>query len=133
MTLSRAERLERLTRVQKRRREVEEWRLAELRRREADLAGEARDILESLGDQSLLNGLFLEAKASSLRRKEAERGETAKAAEAVQGALFTAARVERQLAGVAREARAHEDAANEARELSEIVDAHLNRRLASLE
>ena len=67
---ARASRLERLLSVQARKRQVEEWQLAELKRDEIKLTALSAEILESLGDQSLLQGLFLDAKAKTLRRNE---------------------------------------------------------------
>lgn len=66
----RARRLQRLLVVQGRKRQVEEWRLAELRREAIALAATSAEMLTSLGDQSLLHGLFLDAKASALKRNE---------------------------------------------------------------
>jgi hypothetical protein len=67
----RAERLRRLLDVQSRKRRLAEWKLGELQREATALAATSAEIIESLGTQSLLNGLFLEAKASTLRRNEA--------------------------------------------------------------
>jgi hypothetical protein len=69
---ARAIRLQRLLTVQARKRQMEEWQLAELRRTGAELEATSIEILQSLGDQSLLQGLFLEAKAATLRRNEVQ-------------------------------------------------------------
>lgn len=66
----RAERLARLLVVQAQKRRLEEWRLAELQREALALAASSAAILKSLGDESLLHGLFLDAKASALKRNE---------------------------------------------------------------
>jgi hypothetical protein len=69
---ARAIRLQRLLAVQARKRQMEEWQLAELKRTAATLEATSIEILQSLGDQSLLQGLFLEAKAATLRRNEVQ-------------------------------------------------------------
>lgn len=68
----RAERLKRLLDVQVRKRRLAEWKVADCNRADAELAATSAEIIESLGTQSLLNGLFLEGRASALRRNEAK-------------------------------------------------------------
>ncbi|MFD2236340.1 hypothetical protein [Aureimonas populi] len=136
MSATRAQRLERLLKVQEKRRAMEEWRLAELRRQDAALEREAHDILASLGEQSLLNGLFLEAKSSALKRKEAERVRLLAQEETVRARLLDAAATEKRLERLSGEARLAEDAAAEAARLSDTLDTYLSaarRAGASLE
>lgn len=133
MSASRADRLERLRALQGRRREMEEWRLAALERRAGELKAEAEAILESLGAHSPLSGLFLEAKAQRLRRKEAERAETLREAEAVRKSAREIAATEKRLERLGLQARMSENAEAESRSLADILDAHLASRRASLE
>lgn len=127
MSATRADRLERLRGLQKRMREIEEVRLADLVRRAEGLAEEARAILQSLGDQSLLHGLFLDAKAERLRRKEAERTAVLAQIETARERVSEAGRAHKRLERVAEEARGRQDLDDEARALAELLDAHLSR------
>ena len=133
MSGTRADRLERLQKLQKRKREMEEWRLAELERKAASLAAETEEILKSLGDQSLLNGLFLEAKANALRRKEGERAVVRAEAERAKVRLTEAGGVEKRLERIAGEARSEQTRTDESAALAEILDGFLISRSASLE
>lgn len=133
MSASRADRLERLRALQGRRREMEEWRLAALERRAGELKAEAEEILHSLGAHSPLAGLFLEAKAQRLRRKEAERADVLRQAEETRKAAREAAAVEKRLERLRTQARSVENAEAESRSLADLLDAHLASRRASLE
>lgn len=133
MSGSRADRLERLKRVQEKRRAIEEWRLADLRRRDAALAAEAHEILDSLGETTGLSGLFLEAKASTLKHKEGERTRLVSQEAAVRERLREAQGMEKRLERLAGEARRGEDARAEAVNLSDTLEAYLAARGASLE
>lgn len=130
---TRADRLERLQGLQKRLREIEEIKLADLTTKADALAAEAVALLESLGDHSPLTGLFLQAKADRLRRKEAERAAVLLQAQGVRKRLTQASASEKRLERVAVEARGRQRADDEARSLSEILDAYLSSRGASLE
>jgi hypothetical protein len=130
---ARATRLQRLLAVQARKRQMEEWRLADLKREATALAANSVEILQSLGDQSLLQGLFLEAKASALRRNEVEivTNQTAqgKAADRLREAQGIEKRLERasEDAGVVA-ARAEERTA-----LELALDGYLTAARASFE
>lgn len=62
----RAERLRRILAVQEQMHRIEEWKLAELQRRQAELEGLQRDIIGALNDDSALHGMFLDAAARRL-------------------------------------------------------------------
>lgn len=130
---TRADRLERLQGLQKRLREIEEIKLADLDARADALAVEAVALLHSLGDHSPLTGLFLQAKADRLRRKEAERAALGLQADAVRKRLAAASASEKRVERIAVEARALQRTGDEARDLADILDAYLTSRSASLE
>ncbi|WP_168990422.1 hypothetical protein [Aureimonas flava] len=130
---SRAERLTRVRAVQEKMRQLEEWRLGELVREEARLVDNERELLETLGSQSLMHGLFLEGKAAALRRNDLTLRETrereAAARERVRKAQATEKRVER----AAGKAEAAERAEAERAELLLALEDHLAARAASFE
>ncbi len=129
----RSDRLARVLAVQERKRQLAEWALSELQREEARLVDTRAELLDTLGAQSLMSGLFLDAKVSALRRNDLalgaveQRRETA--AERVRAESLAEKRVER----AAQAARAQDRAADEAAELLATLDDHLVARAASLE
>lgn len=123
----RAARLERLASVQKKRREIAEWRVSELSRVRVALEAEIAAIIESLGSQSLLNGLFLDQKVLSLRRKDGELGANALALKEAGDALLACLRSEKQLGRMLGAARYEKRRADEAVELSLTLEAFLSR------
>ncbi|KQQ88232.1 hypothetical protein [Aureimonas sp. Leaf324] len=130
---SRAARLARVRDVQEKMRQLEEWRLGELVREETRLLENERELLETLGSQSLMQGLFLEGKAAALRRNDVVLRETqakeALAREKVRQAQATEKRIER----AAEKAEATERAATERSELLLALEDHLAARAASFE
>ncbi len=130
---SRAARLARVRDVQEKMRQLEEWRLGELVREETRLLETERELLETLGSQSLMQGLFLEGKAAALRRNDVVLRETqakeALAREKVRQAQATEKRIER----AAGKAEASERAATERSELLLALEDHLAARAASFE
>ncbi|WP_294644314.1 hypothetical protein [uncultured Aureimonas sp.] len=130
---SRAARLARVRDVQEKMRQLEEWRLGELVREETRLLKTERELLETLGSQSLMQGLFLEGKAAALRRNDVVLRETqakeALAREKVRQAQATEKRIER----AAGKAEASERAATERSELLLALEDHLAARAASFE
>ncbi len=129
----RADRLRRLLDVQARKRRLAEWALADRRREGAELAAASAAIIESLGTQSLLNGLFLEGRASALRRNEAlvvaNRAAQTRAAADLAEAQGIEKRMERAVAeaGVAARRRAERDV------LEATMDEYFATPRASLE
>lgn len=130
---SRAERLARVRDVQEKMRQLEEWRLGELVREETRLLENERELLETLGSQSLMHGLFLEGKAAALRRNDLALRETrereAVAREKVQKAQATEKRIE----SAADKAGASERAEVERADLLLALEDHLAARAASFE
>lgn len=129
----RAARLSRLLEVQARRRQVEEWRLAELQREARDLAGAGVAILQSLGDQSLLHGLFLDAKAAALKRNEAKAVVNRARQGEAEARLRAAHGVEKRLERASGAAKAVEQRLAERDDLDEAIEAHLAAARTSLE
>ena len=129
----RAARLQRLATVQKKRREIAEWRVSELSRLRHHIETEIAAIIESLGSQSLLSGLFLDQKVLTLRRKDAELAANALALKAAGDALLACLRSEKQLCRMLSAARYDKQRADEAGELSLTLEAFLVRPGASLE
>ncbi|WP_152046112.1 hypothetical protein [Aureimonas psammosilenae] len=129
----RAERLKRLLDVQARKRRLAEWRLAELVREEAELKATSAEILESLGTQSLLNGLFLEGRASALRRNEAKIVLNVQNREATGKALVEAQRIEKRMERAVAEADLIALRREERDDLDLALDDYLAATGASLE
>lgn len=125
MSASRADRLARVQAVLDQKRQLAEWNQAQCRRNEAEREALGADLLRTLGEQSLMQGLFLEAKANAIRRNEVELAEarlaTQRAAEAAREAGATQKRVER----AEQRARTQEASARERAELLDILDDHL--------
>lgn len=127
MSATKAERLLRLADVQVRKRQLCEWRLAELARTGAALEAEIAAVIESLGSQSALSGLFLDQKVLTLRRKDGELAANREAQAAARAALQEATRLEKQLERVSAEASATQQRRDEADALAETLDAYLSR------
>ena len=130
---ARAIRLQRLLAVQARKRQMEEWQLAELKRTAATLEATSIEILQSLGDQSLLQGLLLEAKAATLRRNEVqisanrvEQGRTEQKVRDAQG-------IEKRLEQASEEASSDAARVEERAALELALDDYLTAARASFE
>ncbi|GGD27645.1 hypothetical protein [Aureimonas glaciei] len=130
---TRAARLERLQSVQLRKRQVEEWRLAELKREGIALAALSVEILQSLGDQSLLQGLFLEAKATTLRRNEVKIVANRSIQVQAELRLREAQGIEKRLERACEEARGVADQIDERTELDLALQDYLTAANASFE
>ena len=129
----RAVRLGRLLEVQGRKRQMEEWRLAALKREGVALHETSAEILASLGEQCLLNGLFLEGRASALRRNEGLIVRNRTAQEAAEADLDAARSIEKRLE---REASAAGEIAARVKEQTDLLaalDDYLVTRSASFE
>jgi hypothetical protein len=127
----RAERLKRLLDVQGRRRKLAEWRLADLHREGEALAATSAEILESLGVHSLLNGLFLEGRASALRRNEAKIVANRAGAAEAERRLVEMRGMEKRMAKAAGEAEGVAQGREERDRLAEALDDYLAARAAS--
>ncbi|BDA85913.1 hypothetical protein Sa4125_34550 [Aureimonas sp. SA4125] len=130
---ARAGRLERLRSVQTRKRQVEEWRLAEMKREEIALAAHSVEILQSLGDQSLLQGLFLEAKATTLRRNEVKIASNRRVQVEAELSLREAQGVEKRLQRACDDARGLADQVSERANLDLALQDYLTAANASFE
>ncbi|RYE87458.1 MAG: hypothetical protein EOP19_04210 [Hyphomicrobiales bacterium] len=130
---ARADRLQRLLSVQARKREMEEWRLADLKREGIALAATSVEILQSLGDQSLLQGLFLEAKATTLRRNEVHISGNLVLQDASAGRLREAQGIEKRLEHACDEATGEAARAAERSALELALDDYLTAARASFE
>ncbi|MBC8128983.1 MAG: hypothetical protein H7Y08_01525 [Rhizobiaceae bacterium] len=130
---ARAERLQRLVEVQGRKRQMEEWRLAELKREETALAASSVEILQSLGDQSLLHGLFLEAKAATLKRNEVRIATNRSAQEVASVKLRDSQSIEKRIGRASDDARVLADRVAEQQALDLALDDYLTSTAASFE
>ncbi|KAB0679888.1 hypothetical protein [Aureimonas leprariae] len=129
----RAERLKRLLDVQARKRRLAEWQLAELRREAGELAAASAEIIESLGTQSLLNGLFLEGRASALRRNEAKIVRNRDAAAKAGAAFAEAQGIEKRMERAVAEAETVAARREERDALAATLDDYLAAARTSLE
>jgi hypothetical protein len=129
----RSDRLARVLAVQERKRQLAEWALAELVREEKRLVDTRAELLDTLGAQSLMQGLFLDAKVSALRRNDvALAGVVARQTDAkaeVQQASLAEKRVQR----AAEAALVEDQLADDTAELLSTLDDYLVARAASLE
>lgn len=129
----RSDRLKRVLAVQERKRQLAEWALADLVREEKQLEDTRAELLDTLGAQSLMQGLFLDAKVSALKRNDMALAAVVKrqseARERVQAESLAEKRVQRAFDAALVEDRA----ASEMAELLATLDDHLVARAASLE
>ena len=129
----RSDRLARVLAVQERKRQLAEWALSDLAREEKRLEDTRAELLDTLGAQSLMQGLFLDAKVSALKRNDVALAAVLKqkdeARERVQAESLAEKRVERAANAALVEDRATEEAAA----LALTLDDYLVGRAASLE
>lgn len=128
---SRSERLGRVLAVQQQKRRLAEWKLAELVREEEGLRATEVELLDTLGRQSLMQGLFLDAKVSALRRNDlALRATQVRQATARDG-LTEIRRTEKRIERASEEASRADRSASERAGLLEALDEHLAAQAAS--
>lgn len=125
---TRPHRLKRLLRVQKQKRELEEWRLAALGRERSDIDRKEVEIVESLGAESILQGLFLDQKVRSLRRNDVDKVRNGKAQDAATVRLRTARQREKHVERALDDASLAEGNAAARSELEEVLDIFLPTR-----
>ncbi|MEF2550831.1 hypothetical protein VQ042_05540 [Aurantimonas sp. A2-1-M11] len=130
---SRVRRLDRILKVQGQKRLLEEWRLSNLRQERDDIDKDDVALLDSLGTESQLHGLFIEAKVRNLRRNEVKRSANLKDQSATAQRITSTRRAEKGVAKVRDDARRARDADEEARSLDASVEGHLARRHPSFE
>lgn len=122
----RHERVRRVRLVQEKKRQMAEWALARAQEEEERLREVEIELLETLGAQSLMQGLFLEGKAAALRRNDLHLRDAGLAREAARGHLDEAARAEKRLERAEGEAGRLRRAGEEAAALATLLDEHLS-------
>ncbi|KQT82454.1 hypothetical protein [Aurantimonas sp. Leaf443] len=132
MSDTRADRLERLLLVQTRKRQLDEHRLGEARREAEALAAVTVDLLRSLGEDSILNGYFLEGKAKALKRNEVKIADQAKVLAEAESVLAQSRGLEKRLERTAKEQRREADRQAEGVALLATID-EFTSALASFE
>ncbi|MCD1641452.1 hypothetical protein [Aurantimonas coralicida] len=130
---SRVRRLDRILKVQGQKRLLEEWRLSNLRQERETIDKDDVALLDSLGTESQLHGLFIEAKVRNLRRNEGKRSANLADQSATEQRITTTRRAEKGVEKVRDDARRNRDADEETRSLESSVEGHLARRHPSFE
>jgi NADH pyrophosphatase NudC (nudix superfamily) len=125
MSAGRADRLARVRAVLEQKRQLAEWNQARCRREEAERDALSVELLQTLGDQSLMQGLFLEAKANAIRRNDAELAAARIASEKATVAAREAGATQKRIERAEARARVDEAAAKERASLLDILDDHL--------
>jgi hypothetical protein len=128
---SRSDRLGRVLAVQQQKRKLAEWKLAELVREEEGLRATEVELLDTLGRQSLMQGLFLDAKVSALRRNDLALRETLERQATARGALTEIRRIEKRIERANETAARADRSAAERVSLLEALDEHLVAQAAS--
>ncbi|MBB3996384.1 hypothetical protein [Aureimonas pseudogalii] len=128
---SRSDRLGRVLAVQQQKRKLAEWKLAEMVREEEALRATEIELLDTLGRQSLMQGLFLDAKVSALRRNDLALRETQERQAAARGALTEIRRIEKRIERATETAARADRSAAERVGLLEALDEHLVAQAAS--
>jgi len=128
---SRSDRLGRVLAVQQQKRKLAEWKLTELVREEEGLRATEVELLDTLGRQSLMQGLFLDAKVSALRRNDLALRETLERQATARGALTEIRRIEKRIERANETAARADRSAAERVSLREALDEHLVAQAAS--
>ncbi|MCQ8780941.1 hypothetical protein [Mangrovibrevibacter kandeliae] len=126
-------RLERLLKVQQQKRALQEWRLAHLRQEGAELQTREEAIIASLGDQSGLQGLFLDAKVKSLKRNDVEKQRNRVAQTDASNRLDAERRKEKQVERARHDAARSQDAHGSRVSLESALESYLQTTDASFE
>lgn len=120
---ARLDKLKRIAAVQAKLHRIEEFRLAEMQRRSAELAREEETLVATFNDDDTFAGVFVAAMARQLRRiaQESTRVETSKATQAgvVRDAALRLKRTERHADRMAQSVRRDD----ERRLLRELIEA----------
>ena len=123
MMVARLDKLKRIAAVQAKLHRIEEFRLAEIQRRSAELAREEETLVATFNDDDTFAGVFVAAMARQLRRiaQESTRVETSKATQAgvVRDAALRLKRTERHADRMAQSVRRDD----ERRLLRELIEA----------
>jgi hypothetical protein len=129
----RLRRLDRILKVQRQKRLLEEWRLVHLREERAAIDRTTAELIASLGTESALHGLFVGAKVNGLRRNDVARRSNADLQAAAETRIRAARRSEKsveKVRGQAAQLTAQED---EASALRSTIEGHLARSRTSFE
>jgi hypothetical protein len=129
----RLRRLDRILKVQRQKRLLEEWRLVHLREAGAAIERTTTELVASLGTESALHGLFVESKVNGLRRNEVARRSNAELQEAAEARLRAARRSETGVERVRGETAQKTAAEDEKHALQAALDGHLARKRTSFE
>jgi hypothetical protein len=130
---SRVRRLDRILKVQGQKRLLEEWRLSNLRKERDTIDKDDVALLDSLGTDSQLHGLFIEAKVRTLRRNEVKRSANLQDQSATADRITATRRAEKGVEKIRDDARRTRDADDEALSLESSIASHLARRHPSFE
>ncbi len=129
----RSDRLARVLAVQERKRQLAEWALSDLVREEKRLEDTRVELLDTLGAQSLMQGLFLDAKVSALKRNEVALAAVLKQKDEARERVQTESLAEKRVERAANAALVEDRATEEAAALALTLDDYLVGRAASLE
>ncbi|WP_427024052.1 hypothetical protein ACP4J4_16240 [Aureimonas ureilytica] len=129
----RSDRLARVLAVQERKRQLAEWALSDLAREEKRLEDTRVELLDTLGAQSLMQGLFLDAKVSALKRNEVALAAVLKQKDEARERVQTESLAEKRVERAANAALVEDRATEEAAALALTLDDYLAGRAASLE
>ncbi len=129
----RSKRLDRILKVQREKRLIEEWRLSQLQQKRAEIDREDATLLESLGTDSKLHGFFIEARVKTLRRNDVVRRSNLDEQQKTQGVITGVRRAEKGVERLRETAQRHEGAQAESKTLEGSVDGYLARRLPSFD
>ncbi|WP_102958768.1 hypothetical protein [Mangrovicella endophytica] len=124
---TRSKRLKRLLKVQQQKRTLQEWRLATLQRERSDLDQQEVEIVESLGEQSILQGLFLDTKVRALRRNTQDKTRNAEAQHTTSKRLEAERRREKQVERAKAEAVREDAGVSAQKDLASALDTFLSR------
>lgn len=129
----RLRRLDRILKVQRQKRLLEEWRLVHLREAGAALERTTKELIASLGVESAMHGLFVGAKVNGLRRTEVARQSNVEMQAAAEARIRSARRSETGVERVRGETAQKTAAEDEASALQSTLEGYLVRKRTSFE
>lgn len=129
----RLRRLDRILKVQRQKRMLEEWRLVHLREERAAIDRTTAELIASLGTESALHGLFVGAKVNGLRRNDVARRSNADLQAAAETRIRSARRSEKGVEKVRGQAAQQTAAEDEASALRSTIEGYLARGRTSFE
>ena len=129
----RLRRLDRILKVQRQKRMLEEWRLVHLREERAAIDRSTAELIASLGTESALHGLFIGAQVNGLRRNDVARQSNDHLQAAAEVRIRAARRSEKGVEKVRGESAQLSAAEDEASDLRATIEGHLGRARTSFE